>query len=491
MTTTEENKTEMCPIGPGRVETLTSEEELKLKELWAYILKFWNKPAKIPVDENGKKHLVASACLGNLYDVTGKSINGGIKVEPDDASNTSIDVPSKKSRFSFGFGSSSHNSSSSSLKKKNSENGDTKIKKVNSLSESIKYIPTKLEIENKYTDEMVHSAVSEFPAEQMEEKFWKFTKFDSPDNLILRFVRARKWNVDRSLAMLCSTLHWRLKEFPIDDYIKGGELEFYEQMQASETEPKAYAGLLKNFELNKAYIKGHDKSGRPIVVVRPRLHFSTDQTLEEVKIFTCLIIEDCRMFLKGNADTASILFDMTGFSLLNMDYQPVRFIVDAFQAHYPECLGVLVIHKAPWVFSGIWNIIKNWLDPVVAAKVKFTKTPQELENYFDKDQLPDFMGTYGQSEPEYIYPVAGENDLIINGDTIGEKKQLLDERIKLEKTFVELTQQWIECQDPDISSDLLKQRINRGSQLKDNYRKLDKYVRGRSVYDRLGLIDLS
>lgn len=35
-----------------------------------------------------------------------------------------------------------------------------------------------------------------------------------------------------------------------------------------------------------------------------------------------------------------------------MDYVPVKFIIMCFEANYPESLGVVLIHNAPWVFKG-------------------------------------------------------------------------------------------------------------------------------------------
>ena len=35
-----------------------------------------------------------------------------------------------------------------------------------------------------------------------------------------------------------------------------------------------------------------------------------------------------------------------------MDYVPVKFIIKCFEANYPESLGVILIHNAPWVFKG-------------------------------------------------------------------------------------------------------------------------------------------
>lgn len=66
----------------------------------------------------------------------------------------------------------------------------------------------------------------------------------------------------------------------------------------------------------------------------------------------------------------TIVFDMTGFSLSNMvwftgriarkdtadsskEYQPVKFIIKCFEANYPESLGLLLIHNAPWIFSSM------------------------------------------------------------------------------------------------------------------------------------------
>ncbi len=43
---------------------------------------------------------------------------------------------------------------------------------------------------------------------------------------------------------------------------------------------------------------------------------------------------------------------MTGFSIANMDYNFVKFSTNIFEANYPETLGYILIHNAPWVFQG-------------------------------------------------------------------------------------------------------------------------------------------
>ena len=34
------------------------------------------------------------------------------------------------------------------------------------------------------------------------------------------------------------------------------------------------------------------------------------------------------------------------------DYSPLKFMIKCFEANYPESLGVVLIHKAPWIFQG-------------------------------------------------------------------------------------------------------------------------------------------
>jgi hypothetical protein len=43
---------------------------------------------------------------------------------------------------------------------------------------------------------------------------------------------------------------------------------------------------------------------------------------------------------------------------LVQDYAPIKFIIKCFEANYPESLGVVLVHKAPWVFQG-----KSYLTP--------------------------------------------------------------------------------------------------------------------------------
>src|SRR2546421_5116291 len=93
---------------------------------------------------------------------------------------------------------------------------------------------------------------------------------------------------------------------------------------------------------------------------------------------------------------------MTDFSMANMDYAPVKFMIKCFEANYPESLGTVLVYKAPWIFNAIWNIIRGWLDPVVAGKVHFVKNVEELEKFVPKNQIPAELGGDEKWEYEYV-----------------------------------------------------------------------------------------
>ena len=74
-------------------------------------------------------------------------------------------------------------------------------------------------------------------------------------------------------------------------------------------------GFLTQLRLGKSYLHGVDIHERPICLVRTRLHHSSDQQPEALERFTVWEMETARLLLKGNVDTACVVFDMTGFTV--------------------------------------------------------------------------------------------------------------------------------------------------------------------------------
>ena len=179
---------------------------------------------------------------------------------------------------------------------------------------------------------------------------------------------------------------------------------------------------------------------------------------------------------------------MTDFSMANMDYAPVKFMIKCFEANYPESLGTVLVYKAPWIFNAIWNIIRGWLDPVVAGKVHFAKNVDDLEKYVPKNQIPTELGGTDPYTYTYIEPQPNENARMTMAEQ-SPKEALQNERQELVTKYESTILEWIaEGEAAKSLEERRKERDTIAEGLRQNYWKLDPYVRARSLYDRIGLV---
>lgn len=176
---------------------------------------------------------------------------------------------------------------------------------------------------------------------------------------------------------------------------------------------------------------------------------------------------------------------MSHFTMANMDYTPVKFMIKIFEANYPESLGAVLVHKAPWLFQGIWKIIRGWLDPVVAAKVHFTSSVEDLEAFIPKSQIIKELGGVEDWEYHYAEPIAGENDAMKEE---APRKALEQERDAEVQNYQKKTYEWVAKGTGPEADKVKEERHSIAKALNENYWKLDKYIRARTYYDRTNMI---
>ncbi|OJJ98414.1 hypothetical protein ASPACDRAFT_79866 [Aspergillus aculeatus ATCC 16872] len=321
---------------------------------------------------------------------------------------------------------------------------------------------------------------------------------DSPDTLLLRFLRARKWSVPAATAMLISSIHFRHTQGIDARVLAATELDaVYEAttqppqtpsipgaigattVKTTATDSQAYLAQLR---MGKGFVHGTDRQGRPVLLVRARLHQPGQQSEEVMTKFILHLIEALRLTFVDPVETATVLIDLTGFSLSNMEYAPVRFVIDCFQENYPEHLGAMLFHNAPWIFSGIWKLIKSWMDPIIVSKVHFTRSVADLEQFLVPDMIPKELGGPEAWEYEFVEPVAGENERMTETAT---RDRLLAEREELASKLLELTEEWLGAAEPES---VAVQRTEAISAWRKQYWTLDPFVRGRTCLDRTGVI---
>ena len=155
------------------------------------------------------------------------------------------------------------------------------------------------------TKEFQQALASQSP-ESLREAFWSMTKHDHPDALLLRFLRARKWDVQAALVMMISTMHWRSQEMHVDDDIMktGEEAALKESKSSNAAEKKEGDDFLAQLRMGKSFLHGTDKEGRPVCYVRVRLHRQGEQSERSLERATVYTIETTRLLLRPPVDTA-------------------------------------------------------------------------------------------------------------------------------------------------------------------------------------------
>ncbi|KIK59974.1 hypothetical protein GYMLUDRAFT_244755 [Collybiopsis luxurians FD-317 M1] len=160
--------------------------------------------------------------------------------------------------------------------------------------------------------------------------------------------------------MIIDCKKWR-KEFGVDDIVKN--FDFPEKE-----------------EVDKYYLQFYhkmDKDGRPIYIEQlgkldfKALYACTTQD----RLLKCLIWE----------------MSLSNFYRVK-DY--VMATSSIGQDRYPECMGKFYIINAPWLFSGVWTVIKPWLDEVTVAKIAILGKDYKdmLLAQIPKENLPKELG---------------------------------------------------------------------------------------------------
>jgi len=206
---------------------------------------------------------------------------------------------------------------------------------------------------------------------------------------LLRFLRARKLEVEGAYAQFTKSYLWRIQVGvnTILDYPDPNEQVF------QRLTPHAFHKC--------------DKMGHPVYIERTGLvkmpiviKYVSEQELlmRHVRTVerTIRSMKDYSRQFGYNVEKQLIIMDLNGLSL-RPDAMGMRLFRETLridQQYYPERLFRLFIINAPWLFSSVWALIKNWLDPVTKQKVEVlgSNYSNRLLEMIDADSLPVEFG---------------------------------------------------------------------------------------------------
>ncbi|KAI0670820.1 CRAL/TRIO domain-containing protein [Trametes maxima] len=217
------------------------------------------------------------------------------------------------------------------------------------------------------------------------------------DDTLLRFLRARQYNLKQATLMWKNCQHWRktVEGVGIDQLYR-------------DIDPFDYPERDLVFDCWPLYFHKVDKKGRPLNFHHfGGINLNKLQKSMTLERFWQTVVVNCealtREVLPASAEAAGkpilgtfVVVDLSGFGISQF-WQMKDFARSSFQVsqdYFPETMAQLAIVNAPMGFSTIWNVIKPWLAKETVSKIAIygSDYKKALLELIDEDALPSSLG---------------------------------------------------------------------------------------------------
>ena len=217
--------------------------------------------------------------------------------------------------------------------------------------------------------------------------------FDNYDDLfLLRFLRARKFDLEKTMEMFKKFLKWRI-DMKVEEINQSYELE-------------------NLIQIKKLYPHGYhrtDKIGRPIYIelydktdVNELFKITTDDKMIKYYIKQYerqikYIFPACSAVVKRPVEQSCTILDANGIGITSL-FGPIKGFIklasDIGQDYYPEMLGKMTIVNVGFLFRAVWSLVKGFIDPKTQSKINLLKSTykDDLLKLVDEENLPSFFG---------------------------------------------------------------------------------------------------
>ncbi|BGP29438.1 cytosolic factor, phosphatidylinositol/phosphatidylcholine transfer protein [Rhodotorula toruloides] len=231
--------------------------------------------------------------------------------------------------------------------------------------------------------------LQQFKQELAAEGYYDPAKHD--DAMLLRFLRARKFDLAKAKIMWIDTQKWK-QSFHVDELYE--TFDYKEKPEVDKLYPRFYHKT--------------DKDGRPVYIEQlgkldlTELYKVTtperqmQSLVVEYEKFQRERLPICSELQGHVIETSCTIMDLKGVGLSQF-WKVKNYVQEASaisQNNYPESMGKFYIINAPWAFSTVWSLVKGWLDEATVAKIHILGSSyrDELLKQVPADSLPKFLG---------------------------------------------------------------------------------------------------
>ncbi|KAJ9180806.1 hypothetical protein P3X46_009013 [Hevea brasiliensis] len=214
---------------------------------------------------------------------------------------------------------------------------------------------------------------------------------------LMRFLKAREWNVAKTHKMLIDCLHWRIQN-EIDNILMKPIVptDLYRAVRDSQL-----IGM-----------SGYSREGLPVFAIgvglstfdKASVHYYVQSHIQINEYRDRIILPSASKKYGRPITTCVKVLDMTGLKLSALSQIKLLTIISTVDdLNYPEKTKTYYIVNAPYIFSACWKVVKPLLQERTRKKVQVLpgNGRDELLKIMDLTSLPHFCTKEGSGSSQH------------------------------------------------------------------------------------------